>query len=451
MGILVAQTTKRALEASLKKLLLRKPLNKITINDITEDCGVNRMTFYYHFKDIYDLVDWILVEDATEALEGHQDFETWSDAFRDMLEKVQANRVLVLNVYRSISREQVEQYLYKMLDPLLRMFIERENIPVQEEDKQFIIDFYKYGFVGMVLEWIRRDMKTEPAIMAERLNTMMHGDLKRALLRFSTDGRASKSTNDKNLNKQSRMIENYHPAFVVYRTFVGKMLKYCQNKGLAKTHIRRQTFMSIALEPLSHKVQRAAVGTMVDVALAHVRKDRQKVFAEMVDVAKQFYGDSFSEETYEHARAVLTDADSKWSKLINCVLDQTAPNVARTTALNLGYEAFFRGTKTIRENRTKYHCNIPWLILFDPTSACNMHCVGCWAGEYGHKTTSALRIWTRSSPKARSWGSISICSPAASLWCGRRISSVWRKSTTTCSLRSTRTPPSSMSRSVKRS
>ena len=179
MGILVAQTTKRALEASLKKLLLRKPLNKITINDITEDCGVNRMTFYYHFKDIYDLVDWILVEDATEALEGHQDFETWSDAFRDMLEKVQANRVLVLNVYRSISREQVEQYLYKMLDPLLRMFIERENIPVQEEDKQFIIDFYKYGFVGMVLEWIRRDMKTDPAIMAERLNIMMHGDLKR--------------------------------------------------------------------------------------------------------------------------------------------------------------------------------------------------------------------------------------------------------------------------------
>ena len=143
--------------------------------------------------------------------------------------------------------------------------------------------------------------------------------------------------------------------------------------------------MSIALESLNHKVQRTAVGTMVDVALAHVSKDRQKAFAEMVDVAKQFYGDSFSEETYEHARAVLTDADSKWSKLINCVLDQTAPSVARTTALNLGYEAFFRGTKTIRENRTKYHCNIPWLILFDPTSACNMHCVGCWAGEYGNK------------------------------------------------------------------
>ena len=74
----MSNVTKRALEQSLKNLLLKKPLTKITIGDITEDCGINRMTFYYHFKDIYDLVDWILVEDATEALEGHQDFETWS-------------------------------------------------------------------------------------------------------------------------------------------------------------------------------------------------------------------------------------------------------------------------------------------------------------------------------------------------------------------------------------
>ena len=54
-------------------------------------------------------------------------------------------------------------------------------------------------------------------------------------------------------------------------------------------------------------------------------------------------------------------------------------------ALNLGFEAFFRGTKEIRKNRKKYDCNIPWLILFDPTSACNMHCTGCWSGTYGHK------------------------------------------------------------------
>lgn len=66
----MSQVTKRALEASLKNLLLKKPLSKITINDITEDCGINRMTFYYHFKDIYDLVEWSCAEDAKKALEG---------------------------------------------------------------------------------------------------------------------------------------------------------------------------------------------------------------------------------------------------------------------------------------------------------------------------------------------------------------------------------------------
>ena len=60
----MSQITKRALEQSLKNLLLQKPLTKITINDIAGDCGINRMTFYYHFKDIYDLVEWSCMEDA---------------------------------------------------------------------------------------------------------------------------------------------------------------------------------------------------------------------------------------------------------------------------------------------------------------------------------------------------------------------------------------------------
>ena len=156
----MSQTTKRALEASLKKLLLEKPLNKITINDITEDCGVNRMTFYYHFKDIYDLVDWILTEDATKAMEGCQSFDTWTEAFLDILHQVRDNKALVLNVYRSVGREQVEQYLYKLLDPMLKEFADREcrDITVQDDDKQFVVDFYKYALVGVGLEWIRRDM-----------------------------------------------------------------------------------------------------------------------------------------------------------------------------------------------------------------------------------------------------------------------------------------------------
>ena len=173
----------------MKKLLLEKPLNKITINDITEDCGVNRMTFYYHFKDIYDLVDWILAEDAAKAMEGRRGFGTWNEAYLDILHQLQDNKTLVLNVYRSVGREQVEQYLYRLLDPILKDFADREchDITVQDADKQFVVDFYKYALVGMTLEWIRRDMKTEPAVMVERMGRMLQGDLRRALCRLASN------------------------------------------------------------------------------------------------------------------------------------------------------------------------------------------------------------------------------------------------------------------------
>ena len=153
----------------MKKLLLEKPLNKITINDITEDCGVNRMTFYYHFKDIYDLVDWILAEDAAKAMEGRRGFGTWSEAYLDVL-------------------HQVEQYLYRLLDTILKDFADREchDITVQDADKQFVVDFYKYALVGMTLEWTRRDMKGDPKKMVERVSTMIHGDFRRALCRLSS-------------------------------------------------------------------------------------------------------------------------------------------------------------------------------------------------------------------------------------------------------------------------
>ncbi len=189
----MSQTTKRALGASLKKLLLQKPLNKITINDITEECGVNRMTFYYHFKDIYDLVDWVLVEDAAKAAEEESNFDSWSEAFLYVLQKIQDNRTLVLNVYRAIGREQVEQYLYKLLDPMMHDIVDKEcrSISVSEEDKQFVIDFYKYALVGLVLEWIRKDMKADPQQMTDRLYAMLQGDMSRALYRLRTDRPAS--------------------------------------------------------------------------------------------------------------------------------------------------------------------------------------------------------------------------------------------------------------------
>ena len=73
--------TKQALEASLKKLLLEKPLDRITIQDLAADSGISRMTFYYHFQDIYDLVEWVCYEDAVKALKGKKTYDTWQEGF----------------------------------------------------------------------------------------------------------------------------------------------------------------------------------------------------------------------------------------------------------------------------------------------------------------------------------------------------------------------------------
>ena len=104
----MSQITKKAIEASLKNLLLKKPFDKITINDIAEDCGISRMTFYYHFKDIYDLVEWACEEDVKKILEDKDDYKTWTQGFLNLLEEVLKNKPFILNVYRSVGREQVE-------------------------------------------------------------------------------------------------------------------------------------------------------------------------------------------------------------------------------------------------------------------------------------------------------------------------------------------------------
>ena len=189
----MSQVTKRALEASLKSLLLQKPLSKITVTDITEDCGINRMTFYYHFKDIYDLVEWCCQEDASRALAGKKTYETWQQGLLQIFEAVRENKPFILNVYRSVSREQVENYLYKLTYDLLEGVVEEQaaGMSVRPEDKAFIANVYKYAFVGLMLDWIKHDMKGEPKEIIDRLDRVIHGSVAAALDRFRVDKPAS--------------------------------------------------------------------------------------------------------------------------------------------------------------------------------------------------------------------------------------------------------------------
>ena len=182
----MSQVTKRALEQSLKKLLLKKPLTKITVGDITDDCGINRMTFYYHFKDIYDLVEWSCLEDAKMALEEKKTYDTWQQGLLQIFKAVQENKPFILNVYRCVHREQVEKYLQPLVDQLLLNVINEEaaGITVRDEDKQFIAQVYSYMFIGLMLDWIKDDMREDPQQIVEKLSKLIKGSVSVALSRF---------------------------------------------------------------------------------------------------------------------------------------------------------------------------------------------------------------------------------------------------------------------------
>ena len=137
---------------------------------------------------------------------------------------------------------------------------------------------------------------------------------------------------------------------------------------------------------LKFQAERAAFSLAADKVLKYMNKtdDRTKALLKLVDLTENFAKDRFQPGSYEAARKMIQDPDNKWVQYLNRLLDEVDPHVLKTTALNLGFDAMLYGTKLMHESREKYQCNIPWLILMDPTSACNLKCTGCWAAEYGH-------------------------------------------------------------------
>lgn len=183
----MANTTKLALEASLKKLLLQKKLDKITIQDLTSDCGISRMTFYYHFKDIYDLVEWACVEDGTKALQGKKTYDTWQEGMCQIFEAVMENKPFIMNVYHCINREKIEHYLYKLTYALIADVVEEKcgGMNLEKTDQQFIAEFYKYGFVGVMLDWIDQGMKEDYKRIVEQLSLTLYGSISNSIHNFT--------------------------------------------------------------------------------------------------------------------------------------------------------------------------------------------------------------------------------------------------------------------------
>ena len=136
---------------------------------------------------------------------------------------------------------------------------------------------------------------------------------------------------------------------------------------------------------LGHTAARVAASKIIDVLLKNIGKDREKEMVKLIDLMEKYMSGEKLDVDYDKIREMVCNEDCALNHYLNHLLDELDPNVIKTTILNFGFEAMLYGTKTIRKMRTVHNCNIPWLILMDPTSACNLHCTGCWAVEYGNK------------------------------------------------------------------
>ena len=168
------------------------------------------------------------------------------------------------------------------------------------------------------------------------------------------------------------------------------------------------------------KVQRASASVAFDGIFKYIKKNPSENLVKLINLSQKLMGGAFPEKNFDAFRKAVQDPENVWNKFAMNIINECDPEVIKKMLLALGLGAGVNGTKAVRANREKYKCNIPFIILFDPTSACNLKCKGCWAAEYGHKQsltneemllTKCGALWSR----ARSSERISICSRAENL------------------------------------
>lgn len=194
--------TKKALAASLKKFMENRPLSKISIRDIIEDCGVNRKTFYYHFQDIYDLVKWMFEEEAIEVVKQYDLIIDYQDAIRFTLDYVEKNKHICNCTIDAMGRDELKRFFKNDFLNLMAKIIDRlsEEMTVPEDFKTFLINFYTESLAALLIDWIEDKNRMEKEKIIQYISMTLYGTIEQAL------GRAENGIKPK---RQIRTIHEY--------------------------------------------------------------------------------------------------------------------------------------------------------------------------------------------------------------------------------------------------
>ena len=169
--------TKTALAESLKKFMKKKPLAKITVSEIVNDCNVNRKTFYYHFQDIYALLKWMLEQEAVEVIKNFDILLDYEDAVHFVIQYVKENQHILNCAYDNMGRDELKRFFYNDFSSLVRNVIEdaerRNNVFVTDEFKDFLCDFLTEGTAGILVNGFREKDCLEKSDMVKNIGALI--------------------------------------------------------------------------------------------------------------------------------------------------------------------------------------------------------------------------------------------------------------------------------------
>ena len=169
--------TKRTLAESLKKIMKKKSLSKITVSEIIADCGLNRKTFYYHFEDIYALLKWIFENEAIETTKHFNFVTDHEEAICFIMDYIEENDYIINCAYDSIGREEMKRFFFADFYELVKSIIccaEKEvGKTLPDGYKDFLCSFYVESLTGMLIDWIKnRKEKDRQQVMEYLVETM---------------------------------------------------------------------------------------------------------------------------------------------------------------------------------------------------------------------------------------------------------------------------------------
>jgi len=179
--------TKKAIAAGIKELTKKKSFDKITVSDIAESCGLNRQTFYYHFQDKYDLVNWIYYNELIMNVTEQLTYDNCTDKVLQMLQRMKAEEYFYINTFKASVKKEFEEYLLKVTSDLFCEIVGRiakRNIKMDEDEIRFISEFYSFGITGTIISWATKGMKETPEYLSAQLRNLALGTGKFAITRY---------------------------------------------------------------------------------------------------------------------------------------------------------------------------------------------------------------------------------------------------------------------------